>query len=87
MDFNLTDDMVALKKELETFFQQEMNNAPPDFEGGVSSFDSDQRWAFDRYMAKKLVEKGWLTMAWPKENVGQDASILDQMLFNEIQAT
>jgi alkylation response protein AidB-like acyl-CoA dehydrogenase len=36
-------------------------------------------------MAKRLVEKGWLTMAWPKEYGGQDASILDQMIFSEVQ--
>ena len=88
MDFKLTDEQIAKKKEYEVFFREEMKKAPPGFgEGGESIYDVDEAWEFNLYMAKRLVEKGWLTMAWPKEYGGQDASIMDQMIFSEVQTT
>jgi alkylation response protein AidB-like acyl-CoA dehydrogenase len=36
-----------------------------------------------RRMMKKLAERKWLAMAWPKEYGGLDASHMQQMLFNE----
>jgi 3-oxocholest-4-en-26-oyl-CoA dehydrogenase alpha subunit len=32
---------------------------------------------------KKLAEKGWLTMSWPKEYGGQEASHMKQLVYNE----
>ena len=34
-------------------------------------------------MAKKLSEKGWLTMAWPEEYGGQGRSIMEQLIYRE----
>jgi alkylation response protein AidB-like acyl-CoA dehydrogenase len=88
MDFEFSDEQVALKKEYEDFFREEMKKAPPAIaQGGDSIYDSDEAWEFNRYMSKRLVEKGWLTMAWPKEYGGLDASIMDQMIFSEVQTT
>lgn len=88
MDYSLTEEQIEKKKEYEAFFAQEMKKAPPGF-GDASNegnYDSDEGWAFTRYMAKRLADKGWLTMAWPKEYGGQDASIMDQVIFNEVMA-
>jgi len=86
MDFKLSDEQLALKKEYEDFFREEMKKAPPAIaQGGDSIYNSDEAWEFNRYMAKRLVEKGWMTMAWPKEYGGLDASIMDQMIFSEVQ--
>ena len=86
MDYNFTEEQKALRDEMMTFFKAEMKNAPPGIEDGESIYDTDEAWAFNRYMAKTLSEKGWLTMAWPKEYGGREASIIDQMIFNEAQA-
>jgi 3-oxocholest-4-en-26-oyl-CoA dehydrogenase alpha subunit len=86
MDYNLTDEQKGKKREYEAFFAEEMKNAPPGF-GDMSNegiYDSDEGWAFTRYMAKKLAEKGWLTMAWPKEYGGLDASITDQVILSDV---
>jgi len=88
MDFKFSDEQLAQKKEYEDFFREEMEKAPPAIaQGGDSIYNSDEAWEFNRYMAKRLVEKGWLTMAWPKEYGGMDASIMDQMIFSEVQTT
>jgi alkylation response protein AidB-like acyl-CoA dehydrogenase len=36
--------------------------------------------------SKKLARKGWLTMSWPKEYGGQDASHMKQLVYNELMA-
>ncbi len=69
MDFQLTKEQESLKEEFKAFFEKEMKNAPPEFlEGGIETvYGSDEGFAFHKEMARKLGEKGWLSMAWPKE--------------------
>jgi alkylation response protein AidB-like acyl-CoA dehydrogenase len=43
----------------------------------------DEDWEFAMHIAKKLSQKGWLCMAWPKEYGGQDASSWEQLVFSE----
>jgi alkylation response protein AidB-like acyl-CoA dehydrogenase len=47
---------------------------------------SDENWEFHRHIGKKLGEKGWLSRPWPKEYGGQDASIIEQLMFSEVKA-
>jgi alkylation response protein AidB-like acyl-CoA dehydrogenase len=88
MDWNLTEEQRALKQEFEDFFREEMKNAPPGVEhGGLEGMlANDENWQFHRYMGKKLGAKGWLARPWPKEYGGQDASIVDQLIFTEVRA-
>ncbi len=85
MDFKLSEEQLAKKKEFDDFFKDEMNKALEKYPEG-EAFDgifTDIGWEHFQYMKKRLVETGYLTMAWPKEHGGQDASIIDQLLFNE----
>lgn len=85
MDFRLTEEQEALKKEFEDFFEAEMKNAPPEYnESGL--FATDEGFAFHQYMAKTLGKKGWLTRPWPKEYGGVDAPLMEQAIFNEVRA-
>ena len=88
MDYRLTEQQQVLRKEFEAFFSLEMKNAPSEtLKGGFERiFVSDETWNFHRSMAKKLAEKGWLTRAWPKKYGGQEASLIEQLLFNEVRA-
>jgi alkylation response protein AidB-like acyl-CoA dehydrogenase len=88
MDFKLTEEQKALKKEFEDFFREEMKNAPPEYgRGGLEAiFASDEAWKFHKYMQKKLAERGWLSRPWPKEYGGQDAPLIEQLIFNEVRA-
>jgi len=89
MDFKLTEKEQAFKQECEDFFRQEMKNAPHLFQkgGGLEAMlESDEGWEFHRYMQRKLAEKGWISRPWPKEYGGQDAPLIEQLIFNEVRS-
>ncbi len=85
MDFKFTKEQEELRKEFEAFFEEEMKNAPPEFgRGGLEGvYATEEGFEFHKYMAKKLGEKGWLSRAWPKEYGGQDAPLIEQLIFSE----
>ncbi|MBW2369627.1 MAG: acyl-CoA dehydrogenase family protein [Deltaproteobacteria bacterium] len=88
MDYRLTEDQMAIKKEFEDFFEEEMKNAPPGvpLTGIEGAFMTDEGTVFARYMAKRMGEKGYLSRPWPKEYGGIEASMMDQAIFNEVRA-
>ena len=87
MDFSFTPEQEKLKQEFETFFTEEMKKAPPIYQtGGLEAMLShDEGWEFHRSMARKLGEKGWLSLAWPTKYGGQEASVIDQVIFSEVR--
>jgi len=86
MDFSLTKEEQAFKEELEAFFEEEMKNAPPDFGGGIEGiYANEEGNKFHKYMAKRLGEKGWIAHAWPKKYGGMEATIMEQMIFDEVR--
>jgi alkylation response protein AidB-like acyl-CoA dehydrogenase len=85
MDFSLSEQEKELQSQFDAFFKEEMKNAPPEYgNGGLEGvYATEEGFAFHKYMAKKLAEKGWISMAWPKEYGGRGASIMEQVLFNQ----
>ena len=84
MRFAFTKEEENFRKEVREFLQ----NALPNNWDGVAGNNleegaSDKEWEFTLEMRKKLAEKGWLTMAWPKEYGGQNASMMQQVIFAE----
>ena len=88
MDFNLTAEQQALKQELEEFFAREMKDAPPEYQGNIleATFGSDEGWEFYKTLKKKYAEKGWQIMAWPEEYGGRGATIIEQLIFEEVSS-
>lgn len=88
MDYKLTEEQQALKKEFEDFFREEMKAAPPAYQKNAleAMYGDDDGWQFHKSMQKKLAEKGWFTMAWPKEYGGREAPIIEQLIFSEAHA-
>ncbi|MFC1821741.1 acyl-CoA dehydrogenase family protein [Thermodesulfobacteriota bacterium] len=85
MDFSLTPEEEKLSLEFKEFFEKEMSEAPADWQGGLDDpFFNDENWAFHVKMARKLGERGWLTLSWPEVYGGLNASPTSQMLFNEL---
>ncbi|MDY6881252.1 MAG: acyl-CoA dehydrogenase family protein [Desulfatiglans sp.] len=84
MDFSFTKEQEDLRNEFEAFIIKEMKDAPPGWEGVADPYDTDEAWAFHRYMAKRLAEEGWLVSPWPKEYGGRDASPIDQLIYDEV---
>jgi len=86
MDFSLTKEEQAFKEELEAFFEEEMKNAPESFSGGIEGIYANKEGNdFHRYMAKRMGEKGYIAHAWPKKYGGMEASIMEQMIFDEVR--
>lgn len=84
MDFYLNEKEKELKQEFEKFFKEEMKKAPDECKKSfMESSWTDNGFKFHRYMAKKLGEKGWLSLAWPLKYGGRNASIMEQLVFNE----
>jgi alkylation response protein AidB-like acyl-CoA dehydrogenase len=89
MDFSLTDRENAFKQEVEDFLQQEL---PPDWPemslhwpggyGSLETSDPERLTIFRRYK-RKLAEKGWLTISWPREYGGKAHSYMEQAIFDE----
>ncbi len=84
MDFQLTPDEEAFRKEVSEFLEKE---GSPDYRKKLVTFfdmSSQEDWIQEqRKMAEKLGEKGWLSIHWPKEYGGQDASPLYRLILRE----
>jgi alkylation response protein AidB-like acyl-CoA dehydrogenase len=79
VEFKFTPEDEAFRQELRQFVQQQL---PPDGEGG-GRWPEEWNREFTREMRQKLAQKGWLTMHWPREYGGQDASPVRSAIYNE----
>jgi alkylation response protein AidB-like acyl-CoA dehydrogenase len=89
MDFQFSERELAFRNEVEEFIR---NTLPPDWPersmhwpGGYGSMElagKEEQEIAERFK-KKLVEKGWTTISWPKEYGGQEYSYMEQAIFDE----
>ncbi len=78
MDFDFPADAEAFRSELREFLAEEL----PDW--WTNMFANDERvFPFCKSFCQKLAQRGWLTMAWPKEFGGSDADTWTQMVVRE----
>jgi alkylation response protein AidB-like acyl-CoA dehydrogenase len=47
-------------------------------------FGIDECWEFHKQTAGKLAAKDWLARPWPREYGGQEASLVEQFIFNDV---
>ena len=81
MDVQFTEQEEAFRRELQQFLKEEL---PEDWDPlDQRSPFSSENMSFTRSMSEKLAEKGWLTLAWPKEYGGQARSIMEQTVYRE----
>jgi alkylation response protein AidB-like acyl-CoA dehydrogenase len=82
MDFRFTEEEEKFRSQIREFLKQEL---PPDWVGMavLGEANTDEEWAFARQMTKKLAERGWLAIGWPKEYGGQGASYIMQVILSE----
>ena len=81
MDFRLTPEQVAFQAEVQAFIDHEVPS------GWTNARDADdQRTGVQREIRRKLAARKWLTLAWPKEYGGLEASPMQQMVFNELMS-
>ncbi|MBI3742787.1 MAG: acyl-CoA dehydrogenase family protein [Chloroflexi bacterium] len=81
MEFRFTPEQEAFRTEVRSF----LHGALPSGWRGVypDAYFHDEYWGFIRQFTRKLVDKGWLTMPWPKAYGGQELPLLMQTVYNE----
>ncbi|MCS7275920.1 MAG: acyl-CoA dehydrogenase family protein [Dehalococcoidia bacterium] len=87
MEFRFSPEEEAFRQEVREFLRREWSEdaagggaESPLGYGGGRGLDEIRRFQ------KKLAQKGWLTLAWPKEYGGMGASVMKQVIFNEEMA-
>ena len=78
MDFSLGEKEQALIEEIRQFARKEL---PPDSVCQTLIDGECRDFQFEISMSKKLAQKGWLVMSWPKEYGGRDASLWEQTVY------
>ena len=68
MHFTFTPDQLAFRRDLRAFLKSEL---PQDWKGADEDGRTDDVEVEQR-VRRGLIEKGWLTMAWPREYGGRD---------------
>jgi 3-oxocholest-4-en-26-oyl-CoA dehydrogenase alpha subunit len=79
MEFRFGEKEEKLRGEVAKFARVEM--AGRGIVSGLEEESRDEDWEFSMSISKKLAQKGWLTMAWPKEYGGQGASFFEQHVY------
>ena len=79
MEFKFTEQDEEFRKELRAFMKAEL----PDSWEGAGRYPEEDDWDLNIVIRKKMAEKGWLTMHWPKEYGGQAASPVKSAIYNE----
>lgn len=79
MEFKLSVEDEAFRRELGEFIQQERSPLWDESDRG----SDEASWEQTQQMRQKLAARGWLTMHWPHEYGGQNASPVRSTIFNE----
>ncbi len=78
MDFTFSDEEEKFREEVREFLRQEL---PADWDGGAYGEEGAEE--VGPRITKKLAERKWLAMAWPKEYGGLGAPHMRQLIYNE----
>lgn len=76
MDFRFTEEEERFRDEIRSFLREEFS----------ARGKGEERMTFYMSFIRKLVEKGWTAVHWPKEYGGQGWPIMRQLIFNEEMA-
>lgn len=88
MDFSFSEEDTKFHQEVLAFIEKEL---PQDWTGtGLLQEAKDgEEWEFARNMLRKLGDKGWHSLSWPREFGGQDSVtkqfiLSDEMYYHEL---
>ena len=79
MRFSFTEEQQQFRQEVSDFLQAEVT---PEYQTVFGSFSEKQYW-FSRDLYRRLAEKGWLTIGWPREYGGGGKTFLEQSILDE----
>ncbi len=81
MEFKFTEQEEAFRAEVRDFISRHWAEPPASFEPY-----SEEVWPIRRAYERELAQRGWLTLAWPREYGGLGASHMQQLIFREESA-
>ena len=78
MDFKFTPEQDRFREEIRSFLQREIT---PKKRAQIESGEEDAH--YDKAFSKKVSERGWIGLSWPKEWGGQGIGHIDRCIYNE----
>ena len=84
MDLRFTEAEEAFRREVRDFVKKEL---PPKYERTVMhGGETEEEWDFVKKFTRKLGEKGWIAIWWPREYGGLEGTDIQYLIFNEEMA-
>ena len=81
MDLRFTAEEEAFRQEIRDFVKAEL---PPAMERPViHGGETVEEWDFVKKFTRKLGEKGWIAIWWPREYGGLEGTDIQYLIFNE----
>lgn len=80
MEFQFTEAEENFRKEVRGFLEEQL---PAEWYRQSQNDVSEENWPFTKRFARRLAEKKWLGLPWPKEYSGQGCSQVMQLVFDE----
>ena len=77
MDFSFTEEQNKFRLEVRDFLQEEIKNGywEPACDAWIQAFDPE--------FTKRVAQKGWIGLTWPKEYGGHERSHIDRLILTE----
>ncbi|MFO7963962.1 MAG: acyl-CoA dehydrogenase family protein [Desulfobacterales bacterium] len=85
MDFRFTPEQEAFRKEVRDFAENEVPQRWKELAYTIWEED-DESWEITRDWNRKLGQKGWLALTWPREYGGLEGSAIEQLILDEEMA-
>ncbi|MFQ5380169.1 MAG: acyl-CoA dehydrogenase family protein [Dehalococcoidia bacterium] len=88
MKYAFDKDVEAFREEVRAFIREALPDLDPENppDEGQAGRSYQEQYDYTMGFQKKLAEKGWLAMAWPKEYGGGGADHMRQLVYNEEMA-
>ena len=77
MDFELTGEQKKFRQEVRDFLEEEIRQGlwEPSCDAWIMGYDLE--------FTKRVAQKGWIGLTWPKEHGGQGRSFIDRLILTE----
>jgi len=77
MDFGFTEEQNKFRQEVRNFLEEEIKKGywEPTCDAWIQGFDPE--------FSKRVAQKGWIGLTWPKEYGGQGLSYIDRLILTE----
>ena len=74
MDFKFTEEQIKFRQEVRDFLEEEIRQGlwQPSCDAWIMAFDPE--------FTKRVVQKGWIGLTWPKEYGGKGRSYIDKLI-------